>query len=147
MCCKSITCSGMRQPRLLLGSHHVPWCLCDAEGSTFFPFFFFFNYYANVLSCILFITDSEPPQTGYSEFGLLSDNCFCIKANTPAGFLCSPVLASSELDSTVQPESTGVRKTSRANSCQSSREEGKAACFVRPLLCCRKVIPFLWYHQ
>lgn len=135
----------MRQPRLLLGSHRMPWCLCDAEGSTFFPFFF--NYCADVSPCMLFITDSEPPQTGYSEFGLLSDNCFCIKANTPAGFLCSPVLASSELDSTVQPESTGVHKNRHGNSCQSFREEGKAACFIRPLQFCKKVIPLLWCHQ
>lgn len=34
----------------------------------------------------------------------------CIKANTPAGFLLSPVLASSELDSILWLANTGLRK-------------------------------------
>lgn len=96
----------MRQPRLSLGSHHVPWCSCDAEGSTFF---------LSLLTVMqMFLHVSCLAQTlSLSRHAIPSLACFPIIASasrqTPLQGFSAPPALPALLDSTLQGQGCAAK--------------------------------------
>lgn len=130
----------MRQPRLSLGSRHMPWCLCDAEGSTFFlPLLTVMQMFLHV-SCLA-------QSLSLPRHAILSLACFLIIASasrqTPLQGFSAPPALPALLDSTLRGQGCAEK------ACQQLAQlwGGRQSCLLlqASFFFVQKEVPFLWH--
>lgn len=130
----------MRQPRLSLGSRHMPWCSCDAKGSTFFLSLLTVKQMFLHVSCLA-QTLSLPRRA------IPSLACFLVIASasrqTPLQGFSAPPALPALLGSTLQGQGCAEKACQRL----AQLWGGRQSCLLlqASFFFCIKEIPLLWH--